>query len=111
VQEYRDRDPWNDKDLRNRPIATPSKANLLLAGLWLGFGNLNSGYLQYASCMLPSVRRSRSPQTCGRSLRFRSHRAINTQFAEAIAKAAQAFGQEDDITVLSIVRSQQVNRT
>jgi serine phosphatase RsbU (regulator of sigma subunit) len=30
--------------------------------------------------------------------------AISTQAAEAIAAAAQAFGQEDDITVLTLMR-------
>jgi serine phosphatase RsbU (regulator of sigma subunit) len=30
--------------------------------------------------------------------------AISTQTAEAIAEAAQAYGQEDDITVLTLIR-------
>jgi hypothetical protein len=36
---------------------------------------------------------------------FERTRALSTQSAEAIATAAQAFGQEDDITVLTIARS------
>jgi hypothetical protein len=79
--------------------------------LWLGFGNLNSAYLQYASCMRPSVRRSQSRNPVGELFGFDRTGAISTQTAEAIAKAAHAFGQEDDLTVLTIVRSQQVNRT
>jgi phosphoserine phosphatase RsbU/P len=41
----------------------------------------------------------------GRLLGFEATRAISTQSAAAIAAAAQAFGQEDDITVLTIVRT------
>jgi serine phosphatase RsbU (regulator of sigma subunit) len=36
---------------------------------------------------------------------FERTRAISTQSAQNIAAAAQAFGQEDDITVLTVVRS------
>jgi serine phosphatase RsbU (regulator of sigma subunit) len=36
---------------------------------------------------------------------FERTRALSTQSAEAIAAAAQAFGQEDDITVLTIQRT------
>ena len=34
---------------------------------------------------------------------FDRTRTISNQSAEAIARAAQAFGQEDDITVLSLI--------
>jgi len=35
---------------------------------------------------------------------FERTRAISTQTAHSIAAAAQAFGQEDDITVLTVAR-------
>ena len=40
--------------------------------------------------------------TAGELFGFERTRAISTQSAEAIARAAQAFGQEDDITVLTL---------
>ena len=36
--------------------------------------------------------------------------AISTEPAEAIANAAQAFGQDDDITVLSVTRTASLNQ-
>jgi hypothetical protein len=36
---------------------------------------------------------------------FERTRTISTQSADSIASAAQAFGQEDDITVLTIARA------
>jgi len=42
--------------------------------------------------------------SAGQLFGFESTRAISTQSAAAIASAAQAFGQEDDITVLTIAR-------
>ena len=41
------------------------------------------------------------PRVCG-LFGFERTAAISTQSAEAIAKVAQAFGQEDDITVLTL---------
>jgi hypothetical protein len=40
---------------------------------------------------------------------FEATAALSTQSAEAIAEAAQSFGQEDDITVLSITRTLDLN--
>jgi hypothetical protein len=45
----------------------------------------------------------------GRLLGFDGARAISTQSAAAIAAAAQSFGQEDDITVLTIARMAATN--
>ena len=45
----------------------------------------------------------------GQLLGFEATRAISTQSAAAIAAAAQAFGQEDDITVLTIARIDPAN--
>jgi serine phosphatase RsbU (regulator of sigma subunit) len=42
--------------------------------------------------------------TAGELFGFERTREISTQSAEAIAKAAQNFGQEDDITVLTLTR-------
>ena len=42
-------------------------------------------------------------------LGFEATVALSTQSAEAIAEAAQSFGQEDDITVLSITRTLDLN--
>jgi len=36
---------------------------------------------------------------------FERTRAISAEPAEKVAQAAQAFGQEDDITVLSVTRT------
>ena len=46
----------------------------------------------------------------GQLFGFDSTRAISTQSAAAIASAAQSFGQEDDITVLTIARTAVKNR-
>jgi hypothetical protein len=40
---------------------------------------------------------------------FERSASLSTQPAEAIAQAAQAFGQEDDITVLSVTRTNDLN--
>ena len=40
---------------------------------------------------------------------FEATATLSTQSAEAIAEAAQSFGQEDDITVLSITRTLDLN--
>jgi len=45
----------------------------------------------------------------GQLLGFDATRDISTQSAAAIASAAQAFGQEDDITVLTIARGTATN--
>jgi hypothetical protein len=45
----------------------------------------------------------------GQLLGFEAARDISTQSAAAIAAAAQAFGQEDDITVLTIARTTNMN--
>jgi hypothetical protein len=45
----------------------------------------------------------------GQLLGFERTRAISTQSAAGIASAAQAFGQEDDITVLTIARATIMN--
>jgi len=49
------------------------------------------------------VPEARDPQ--GQLFGFERTRAASTRTAEAIAAAAQLFGQEDDITVVSVVRS------
>jgi serine phosphatase RsbU (regulator of sigma subunit) len=41
--------------------------------------------------------------SAGELFGFDRTRAISTQTAEAIAQFAQSFGQEDDITVLTLV--------
>ena len=52
---------------------------------------------------------ARNP-TSGELFGFERTQAISTQPAEAIAQAAQAFGQEDDITVLTVTRIVNLNR-
>jgi hypothetical protein len=51
---------------------------------------------------LPLRRRSRSPIVTGELFGFDRTRELSTRSAEQITRTAQAYGQQDDITVLAV---------
>ena len=69
-------------------------------------------YLESARDLAPGVKLTllsdgvvEARNSSGQLFGFDSTRAISMQSAASIASAAQAFGQEDDITVLTIART------
>ncbi|HWG19822.1 MAG TPA: PP2C family protein-serine/threonine phosphatase [Terracidiphilus sp.] len=71
----------------------------------VGFPTLRLRLIEGQSMLLVSDGVVEAQNQHGELFGFERTRAISTQSAEAIAAAAQAHGQEDDITVLSVTRT------
>ena len=66
------------------------------------YAESNSALAPGSNAHSPHRRRHRIPRRRGRTVRLRAHAGYLNPIAESIAHAAQAFGQEDDITVLTL---------
>ena len=61
--------------------------------------------LAAVSLVLPSASAVEARDKSGRLFGFERTAALSTEPAEAVMRAAEAFGQEDDITVVTLART------